>query len=245
MEPMSRPNDRPADALRDIRFLPDFTENPTGSVLAHCGKTMVFCTASIEEKTPPFLRGSGRGWLTAEYSLLPASTDSRTQREVNKGKPSGRTNEIQRLIGRSLRAVVDLSRLGERTIWVDCDVLQADGGTRTTAINGAFLAVAQAMESLLAAGALEQNPLRDYLGAISVGVVEGEIRLDLEYVEDSAAEVDMNLVMTGSGDFVEIQGTGENATFSRGQLDELLALGERGIRRILEQQRAILGKDFN
>jgi ribonuclease PH len=236
---MSRLNNRGVDQLRPVRFVPEFTESPAGSVLAYCGKTIVFCTASIEEKVPPFLRGSGGGWLTAEYSLLPASTGSRTQREVNKGKATGRTNEIQRLIGRSLRAVVDLKLLGERTIWVDCDVLQADGGTRTTAINGAFLAVAQAVDKLMRAGALEVNPILDYLAAISVGIIGGEARLDLEYIEDSAADVDMNLVMTGSGTYVEVQGTGEKAVFSRAQLDEMLLLGENGIRQILQLQKEI------
>jgi ribonuclease PH len=244
MNNMSRPDNRKADQFRTVRFVPDFTENPSGSVLACCGKTMVFCAASVEDKVPPFLRGSGRGWLTAEYSLLPASTGSRNQREVNRGRATGRTHEIQRLIGRALRAVMDFSCLGERTLWVDCDVLQADGGTRTTAINGAFLAVAQATGRLLHSGVLETDPITDYLAAASVGIVDGEARLDLEYIEDAAAAVDMNLVMTGRGAFVEVQGTGESAVFTRGELDELLTLGAEGIRHVLSLQKAILGKVY-
>ena len=240
---MNRPNDRGWNELRPIEFIVGFTDHPDGSVLVQMGKTMVLCAATIEEKVPPFLRGSGTGWLTAEYSLLPASTGTRTQREASKGKLTGRTQEIQRLIGRSLRAVFDLNVLGEKTIWVDCDVLQADGGTRTAAISGSFVAVALAVDKLLARGAITQNPIKDYLAAVSVGIVESENLLDLEYVEDSAADVDMNIIMTGSGQLVEVQGTGEKSVFSRQQLDELLDLGEKGIHSIIELQKQVLQKD--
>jgi ribonuclease PH len=242
---MTRLNERALDELRPIEIVPNFTKNPDGSVLIKCGQTMVLCTAMVEEKVPPFLRGTGSGWVTAEYSLLPASTETRVVREASKGKITGRTSEIQRLIGRSLRAVIDLKLLGERTIWVDCDVLQADGGTRTTAINGAFIAVALAMEKMLTNEVLTKLPIKDYLAAISVGIVKGIPHLDLEYAEDSQADVDMNIVMTGQGEFVEIQGTGEEAVFNKAELAQLLDLAEKGIKEVIERQKQLLGRDFN
>jgi ribonuclease PH len=215
--------------LRPVRLAPDFTDNPLASVLCEVGRTVILCTVSEESSVPRFLRGTGRGWLTAEYSLLPGSTDRRVDREVTRGRSSGRTLEIQRLIGRSLRAVADLSALGERTLWVDCDVLQADGGTRCASITGAYVALAVAVERLIARGDLERNPLRDSVAAVSVGVVGGSVMLDLAYEEDKRAEVDMNVVATGAGRFVEVQGTGEEATFSVDELNQLTALGLRGI----------------
>jgi ribonuclease PH len=219
-----------------------FVKNPDGSVLIQTGDTIVLCSAMVEEKVPPFLKGSGSGWVTAEYSMLPASTDSRSPREASKGKITGRTSEIQRLIGRSLRAVVDLKALGERTIWLDCDVLQADGGTRTASITGSFVALYLALEKLKVRGILAQNPIIDYLAATSVGIVNGVPVLDLEYVEDSAAAVDMNVVMTGRGDFVEIQGTAEGKPFSRLEMEQLLQLAEKGIRELISMQTVILTK---
>jgi ribonuclease PH len=195
----NRPNDRKNDELRPVRMVPGFTKFAGGSVLIECGDTRVICTAMVEEKVPPFLKGSGQGWITSEYSLLPSSTASRTQREAARGKISGRTSEIQRLIGRSLRAVVDLQSLGERTIWIDCDVIQADGGTRTASITGSFVALYLALQKLVAEGKLETIPLKDYVAAVSVGKVDGELLLDLEYVEDSQAEVDMNVVIDWPG----------------------------------------------
>ena len=229
------PND-----LRPVRLAPDFTDNPLASVLCEVGRTVVLCTISEEDSVPRFLRGTGRGWLTAEYSLLPGSTDRRVDREVTRGRSSGRTLEIQRLIGRSLRAVADLSALGERTLWADCDVLQADGGTRCASITGAYVALAVAVERLIARGDLERNPLRDSVAAVSVGVVGGSVMLDLAYEEDARAEVDMNVVATGAGRFVEVQGTGEESTFSVDELNQLTALGLRGIADLgALQQRAI------
>ncbi len=226
--------------LRPVRLVPDFTDNPLASVLCEVGRTLVLCTVSEEDSVPRFLRGTGRGWLTAEYSLLPGATDRRAEREAARGRPSGRTLEIQRLIGRSLRAVSDLSALGERTLWVDCDVLQADGGTRCASITGAYVALALAVERLSARGALERNPLRDSVAAVSVGVIGGAVMLDLAYEEDARAEVDMNLVATGAGRFVEVQGTGEEGTFSLEDLNQLTALGLRGIADLGRlQQRAI------
>ena len=231
---------RSANDLRPVRLVPDFTDNPLASVLCEMGRTVVLCTVSEEDSVPRFLRGTGRGWLTAEYSLLPGSTDRRVDREVTRGRASGRTLEIQRLIGRSLRAVADLSALGERTLWVDCDVLQADGGTRCASITGAYVALAVAVERLGARGDLERNPLRDSVAAVSVGVVGGSVMLDLAYEEDARAEVDMNVVATGAGRFVEVQGTGEESTFSVDELNQLTALGLRGIADLgALQQRAI------
>jgi len=198
----------------------------------------------VEAKVPPFLKGSGTGWVTAEYSLLPSSTETRTQREATRGKINGRTSEIQRLIGRSLRAVVDLPALGERTIWIDCDVLQADGGTRTASISGAFVALCLALMKLQAEGVIKELPIIDYVAAVSVGIVAGETVLDLEYIEDSRAEVDMNVVMTGRGNFVEVQGTAEGAPYSKAKLDEMLALAAKGIQEIFDLQANIIGKGF-
>ena len=240
---MSRPEERKNDELRPVQMTPGFVKNPDGSVLIQTGNTMVLCTAMVEEKVPPFLKGSGTGWVTAEYSLLPASTDTRSSREASKGKITGRTSEIQRLIGRSLRAVVDFQALGERTIWLDCDVLQADGGTRTASITGSFVALSLAVGKLIAKGTLAQNPIIDYLAATSVGIVNGVPMLDLEYVEDSAAEVDMNVVMTGRGEFVEIQGTAEGKPFSRAEMDQLLQLAEKGIRELMNMQKNILTEE--
>ncbi len=239
---MTRPNNRQNNEMRPVRFTPGFTKNPDGSVLVQTGDTMVLCSAMIEPKVPSFLKGTGSGWVTAEYSLLPSSTETRTQREASKGKITGRTSEIQRLIGRSLRAVVDLEALGERTVWIDCDVLQADGGTRTASISGAFIALCLALMKLQAEGMLDKLPVKNYVAATSVGIVNGEVVLDLEYIEDSQADVDMNVVMTGRGEFVEVQGTAEGAPFSRDKLDELLVLAEKGIKEIFALQANIVGK---
>ncbi|MCR9093344.1 MAG: ribonuclease PH [bacterium] len=233
-----RNDGRKADELRPLSFEVDFTEHPLGSVLTSMGRTRVLCTVTEEASVPKWMRGSGKGWLTAEYAMLPSATDTRNDRESTRGKVSGRTMEIQRLIGRSLRAVVDLDHLGERTLWVDCDVLQADGGTRTASISGAFVAVALGLARLDRAQAFSGPVLRDQVAAISVGVVGGEPMLDLPYVEDASADVDMNVVATGSGRFVEVQGTGEEATFERGELDALLDLALGGIEEIGAAQRA-------
>ncbi len=231
----------PSD-LRPVRLAPDFTDNPLASVLCELGRTNVLCTVSEEPSVPRFLRGTGRGWLTAEYSLLPGSTDRRVEREASRGRPSGRTLEIQRLIGRSLRAVVDLSALGERTFWIDCDVLQADGGTRCASITGAYVALAVAMNRLIDRGDIERNPLRDSVAAISVGILDGEVMLDLAYEEDSRAEVDMNVVATGAGRFVEVQGTGEEGTFSTDELNELTALALSGIAELAAHQKQAIDR---
>ncbi|HVA63989.1 MAG TPA: ribonuclease PH [Terriglobales bacterium] len=231
---------RAADQLRPVRFEPDFLPTAEGSVLISVGATRVVCAATLEETVPGFMRGQGRGWVTAEYSMLPRATLTRTPREVAKGRPSGRTLEIQRLIGRALRAVVDLSALGERTLVLDCDVLLADGGTRTASICGGFVALALALQRLVEAGTLARLPLRNYLAATSVGLVGGEALLDLDYQEDSRAEVDMNLVMTGDGRYVEIQATAETQPFDDEQSRELLRLGRRGIREIMDLQHELL-----
>jgi len=235
-----RSADRTADALRPVSIERGYTRHAEGSVLISFGATRVLCTASVEEKVPPHRRGSGEGWVTAEYGMLPRATHTRSDREAAKGKQSGRTQEIQRLIGRSLRAVVDLKALGERTIALDCDVLQADGGTRTAAITGAWVAAHDAVSWLLAQGRIAASPLRDAVAAVSVGVVKGTPLLDLEYVEDSACDTDMNVVMTGAGGFVEVQGTAEGVPFSRVDLDALLALADRGIRELVSLQRRAL-----
>jgi ribonuclease PH len=232
---------RPADALRPLTLQRGYTRHAEGSVLVGFGDTRVLCTASVEEKVPPHKRGSGQGWVTAEYGMLPRSTHTRSEREAARGKQSGRTQEIQRLIGRSLRSVFDLGALGERTIHLDCDVLQADGGTRTAAITGAFVAAHDAVNWLLANGRLQASPIRDFVAAISVGVVQGTPLLDLEYVEDSACDTDMNVVMTGSGGYVEVQGTAEGAPFTRAEMDQLLALADQGICTLIAAQRAALG----
>ena len=235
-----RRDGRAVDALRPVEVQLDFTDNPAGSVLCSMGRTRVLCTVCVEDGVPRWLKGAGQGWVTAEYSMLPGSTDTRTDRESTRGKPSGRTLEIQRLIGRSLRAAVDLQALGERTLLVDCDVLQADGGTRTASITGAYTALALACQRLVEAKRLPTLPLRDSVAAVSVGVVGGELMLDLPYEEDSRADVDMNVVATGSGDLIEVQGTGEGAVFSRAQLDGLIDLACGGIRELTELQAAAL-----
>ena len=235
-----RTQDRAADALRPVVITRHYTRHAEGSVLIEFGDTRVLCNASIEDRVPPFKRGSGEGWLTAEYGMLPRATHTRSDREAAKGKQSGRTQEIQRLIGRSMRAVFDLSLLGERTISLDCDVIQADGGTRTAAITGAFVAAHDAVGRLLAEGKLKASPIRDFVAAISVGIVQGTPLLDLEYIEDSACDTDMNVVMTGSGGFVEVQGTAEGAAFSRLEMDALLALADGGIRQLVAAQKAAL-----
>lgn len=236
-----RPSGRQPDQLRDVRITRNFTRHAEGSVLVEFGDTRVLCTASVEEGVPSFLRGKGQGWLTAEYGMLPRSTHTRSSREAAKGKQSGRTQEIQRLIGRSLRAVVDLTALGERQIILDCDVLQADGGTRTASITGACVAAHDALTKLVAEGKLPASPLRDWVAAVSVGIYKGVPVLDLDYPEDSDCETDMNVVMTGSGGFVEVQGTAEGTPFSRQELDSLLALAETGIQRLVALQKAAVG----
>ncbi len=235
-----RPSGRAPDALRAVRLERDFTKHAEGSVLVAFGDTRVLCTASVESKVPPFLRGAGRGWLTAEYGMLPRATHTRGEREAARGRQSGRTQEIQRLIGRSLRAVFDLERLGERTITLDCDVLQADGGTRTAAITGAFVAAHDAVSRLLARGEIEAGPVRDFVAAVSVGLYRGTPVLDLDYEEDSACGTDLNVVMTGGGGFVEIQGTAEGEPFTRVQMDALLDLAADGIGRLVGLQREAL-----
>ena len=237
---MSRNDGRKADELRPVRITTGFTENPLASVLIEMGRTRVLCTVCEEASVPRWMAGRGRGWITAEYSMLPGSTDRRSEREAARGKVSGRTQEIQRLIGRGLRAIADLEALGERSLWVDCDVLQADGGTRCASITGAYVALALGVERLQARGDLTANPLRDSVAAVSAGVVAGDVVLDLPYEEDSRADVDMNVIATGSGRFVEIQGTGEEATFSRAELDGLTELALGGIAALTrEQQRAL------
>jgi ribonuclease PH len=227
--------------LRPVTITRNYIEHAEGSVLIEVGKTRVICTATVEEKVPPFLKGRGEGWITAEYGMLPRATGQRNQREVTRGKQGGRTMEIQRLIGRALRSVIDLKQLGERTLWIDCDVIQADGGTRTASITGAFVAMVDAAFRLRKNGLIDRLPIKDYLAATSVGVVGGVTLLDLAYDEDSRAEVDLNLVMTGRGGFVEVQGTGEEGPFTRTQLDGMLATAESGIQRLIAIQRASLG----
>jgi ribonuclease PH len=239
---MSRPSGRQPGQLRELSITRHYTVHAEGSVLVAFGNTRVLCTASVEEKVPGFLRGRGEGWVTAEYGMLPRSTHTRSDREAARGKQSGRTQEIQRLIGRSLRAVTDLKALGERQITLDCDVLQADGGTRCAAITGACVALNDAVAGLIAAGKLTQNPLRDFVGAVSVGIVNAQPVLDLDYAEDSACDTDMNVVMTGSGGIVEVQGTAEGAPFSRAELDALLELAGAGIQQIIAAQKAALEK---
>ena len=236
-----RPSQRKPDQLRPVRITRGFTRHAEGSVLVEFGETRVLCTASVEETVPGFLRGKGQGWLTAEYGMLPRATHTRSAREAAKGKQSGRTQEIQRLIGRSLRAVVDLAALGERQITIDCDVLQADGGTRTAAITGACVAVRDALDKLVADGKLTTSPMTDFVAAVSVGIYKGTPVLDLDYDEDSDCDTDMNVVMTGAGGLIEVQGTAEGAAFSRTELNALLDLAEAGIGRLTELQQAALG----
>jgi ribonuclease PH len=235
-----RSDNRAPDQMRPVKITPDFISTAEGSVLIELGNTRVICTASIEEIVPQFLKGAGKGWITSEYAMLPRSTLTRTARESARGRIGGRTHEIQRLIGRSLRAVTDLSRLGERTIWIDCDVIQADGGTRTASITGAFVALGLALQKLVEAGTLKQVPLRDFLAATSVGIVEGEILLDLAYEEDSCAEVDMNFVFTGSQRIAEIQATAEQHPFDHAQLQRMMDLARKGVEALIAKQREIL-----
>lgn len=238
-----RIEDRQKNQLRPIKIETDYLKHPEGSVLISVGETKVICNASVEDRVPPFMRNQGKGWITAEYAMLPRATEQRNIRESSKGKVTGRTMEIQRLIGRSLRAVIDLDKIGERTIWVDCDVIQADGGTRTASITGAFVAVAIALGKMVEDKKIKSYPIHDFLAATSVGVLpDGSEVLDLQYAEDSIAEVDMNVVMTGKGEFVEIQGTGEEATFSYQQLQKMLALAEEGMAELFALQKQAIGK---
>ncbi len=238
-----RASQRNANELRSIRLSRGFTCHAEGSVLVEFGATRVLCTASVEDKVPPFLRGKGEGWVTAEYGMLPRATHTRSAREAAKGKQSGRTQEIQRLIGRSLRAVVDLSALGERQITIDCDVLQADGGTRTAAITGACVALHDALSGLVRSGQLAHNPMREFVAAVSVGIHDGTPILDLDYAEDSSCDTDMNVVMTEGGGMIEVQGTAEGKSFSRTELNALIDLAEAGIARLIELQRAAVNGD--
>lgn len=238
---MNRSDGRKPGALRPVKITKHYLKHAEGSVLIEMGDTKVICSASVEERVPPFLRNTGKGWITAEYSMLPRSTNTRVPRESGRG--SGRTFEIQRLIGRSLRSVADLKGFGEKTIWIDCDVIQADGGTRTASINGAYVAMIEAFCRMAEKGVIEKIPVRTSVAAVSVGKVDGKILLDLNYEEDSRAEVDMNVVMTGAGEFVEVQGTGENAVFTKEEMDELISIAEKGIRTLATlQKKSIEGK---
>ena len=241
MQQQDRSGGRAADQLRDVRIIRHYTKHAEGSVLIECGDTRVLCTASLQDKVPPFLKGQGQGWLTAEYGMLPRSTHSRMDREAAKGKQSGRTQEIQRLIGRSLRAAFDLSAFGERTLQLDCDVLQADGGTRTASITGAMVAAYDAFARLVASGAIAAVPVRHFVAAVSVGVYRGMPLLDLDYVEDSGCDTDMNVVMTEAGQFIEVQGTAEGCAFDRATMDSLLDLAQGGIAELVRMQQRALG----
>ncbi len=238
---LGRIDGRRRDQIRPVKVTRNFTKHAEGSVLIEMGDTKVICTASVEEKVPPFLKGKGTGWVTAEYAMLPRATHDRSPRESVKGKQGGRTLEIQRLVGRALRAVIDTSRLGERTIWIDCDVIQADGGTRTASITGSFIALADAVGVLKKKDLLKVNPLTDYLAAISIGKVGGQVMVDLAYEEDSHAEVDLNLVMTGAGQYVEVQGTAERTPFNKKDMDEFLDLGWVAIRELVDVQKSLIG----
>ncbi len=238
---LGRIDGRRRDQIRPVKVTRNFTKHAEGSVLIEMGDTKVICTASVEEKVPPFLKGKGTGWVTAEYAMLPRATHDRSPRESVKGKQGGRTLEIQRLVGRALRAVIDTSRLGERTIWIDCDVIQADGGTRTASITGAFIALADALSVLKRRELIKVNPLTDYLAAISIGKVGGHVMVDLAYEEDSNAEVDLNLVMTGAGQYVEVQGTAEKTPFNKKDMDEFLDLGWGAIRELVDLQKSLIG----
>ncbi len=238
--PVYRSDNRTPDQMRPVNLVPDFISTAEGSALIEVGNTRVICTASVEESVPGWLRNSGKGWVTGEYGMLPRSTLTRTPRDISRGRLSGRSSEIQRLLGRSLRAVTDLARLGERTIWLDCDVIQADGGTRTASITGAFVALGLALQKLVEAGTLTAAPLRDFLAATSVGIVDGEIMLDLTYEEDSRAEVDMNFVMTGGRKLVEVQATAEQRPFDDAQLQRMIELARRGVDSLIAKQRAVL-----
>jgi ribonuclease PH len=241
MSSSHRPSNRANNELRQIEIIRNYTKHAEGSVLVKFGDTHVLCTASVEEKVPPFLRGKNQGWVTAEYGMLPRSTGSRMQREASQGKQSGRTQEIQRLIGRSLRAIIDLGKLGERSIQIDCDVIQADGGTRTASITGAYVALHDAISHLLKKGLITESPLRDFVAAISVGIYQGMPVLDLDYIEDSGCDTDMNVVMTGSGGFVEIQGTAEGEPFLREDMNAMLDLAQDGIHTLIARQKSALG----
>ncbi|HHY12118.1 MAG TPA: ribonuclease PH [Firmicutes bacterium] len=236
-----RVDGRKPGELRPVIITPGFLKYPGGSCLVETGETKVICTAMVDDKVPPFLKGTSSGWITAEYSMLPGATPTRTSREVSRGRPGGRTMEIQRLIGRSLRAAVDLTALGERTVWIDCDVIQADGGTRTASITGGFVSLVLALAKANETGQWAKFPVMDYVAAVSVGIYQGVPLLDLCYAEDSAADVDMNIVMTGNGEFIEIQGTAEQSPFSRSNLQELLALAQQGIEGLMEMQKRALG----
>lgn len=240
-----RSDGRAADELRRVKITPDFIPSAEGSVLIEAGQTRVIITATVEDGVPSFLKGTGKGWVTGEYGMLPRSTEERTPREATRGKQSGRTLEIQRMIGRTLRAVTDLKALGERTVWLDCDVIQADGGTRTASVTGAFVALALALERMVSAGMLRAVPLTDCLAATSVGIVEDQLLLDLAYEEDSSAQVDMNVVMTGAGRFVEVQASAEGRPYTEQELQQLLALAAGGIRRLIETQRELLHMNFS
>ena len=242
---MNRVDNRLNDELRQIKITRNYLLHPEGSVLIEVGKTKVICTAMIEDRVPPFLKGTGKGWVSAEYSMIPGSTGVRKSRDVNKGKIDGRSQEIQRLIGRSLRSVVDLEGFGERTMWIDCDVIQADGGTRTASITGAFVAMADAFYKLKNDEVIDNIPVKSFISAVSVGILNGEAILDLCYEEDSRAEVDMNIVMTDKGRFVEVQGTGEEATFSQDELMQLIYLAKKGCRDLCEIQKNILGEEIS
>ncbi|WP_432408020.1 ribonuclease PH [Wukongibacter sp. M2B1] len=240
---MNRVDGRKHGDLRPVKITKDYLIHPDGSVLIEMGNTKVICTVNIEEKVPPFLKGSGKGWITAEYSMIPGSTQTRKFREATKGRLEGRTHEIKRLIGRALRSVVDLDKLGEITLWIDCDVIQADGGTRTASITGAYVALVEALKKLVKKGTLKALPITNYVAAISVGVVQGTPILDLCYREDSTAKVDMNVIMTDSGEFVEIQGTGEESPFNKVELIDLLSLAEKGISELIDIQKEVLDSE--
>jgi len=238
---MSRNSGRALNELRKVKITKHYITHPAGSVLIQMGETKVICAASIEDRVPPFLRDKKSGWVTAEYSMIPSSTHTRTTREASRGKLSGRTQEIQRLIGRSLRTIVDLEKMGERTVWIDCDVIQADGGTRCASITGAFIALALAFKKLKKEKVIDVIPIRDYVAAVSVGIAEGKNILDLDYSEDSEADVDLNIIKTGSGGFIEIQGTAERDPFDNKQLGDLLALADKGIKELVEVQKKAVG----
>lgn len=242
---MNRIDNRQNDELRNVKITRNYLMHPDGSVLIEVGKTKVICTAMIEEKVPPFLKGTGKGWVSAEYSMIPGSTKTRKLRDINKLKIDGRSQEIQRLIGRSLRSVVDLGIIGERTIWIDCDVIQADGGTRTASITGAFVAMADAFKILLDKKMITKMPIKSFVSAVSVGISNGETILDLCYEEDSAADVDMNIVMTNKGEFVEVQGSGEEATFSQNEFMNLVSLATTGCQKLYEIQKEVLGEEIS
>ena len=235
-----RTDGRKNNQLRALTITPNYIKTADGSVLIEMGDTRVICTAKLEERVPPFLRNSGKGWITAEYGMLPGSSQERIGRESSRGKVGGRTHEIQRLIGRSLRAIADLKRLGERTIWVDCDVIQADGGTRTASITGAYIALVEAARGWLARGVLSSDPLKDAVAAVSIGIIDGKILLDLCYEEDSKADVDMNFVMTGSGKFIEVQGTAESAPFTRRQMERMAEIAQEGIKQLMKAQKKVI-----